>query len=202
MSFLEKIFGRVLQVFQFILVFLFILFEEIIWEGIARPIYERIQSLKILQKLESIIIDTHRYVILTFFIVFLLVVELSGILASVFFVQGYIVLGLLLYIARIPLAAFVFWFFKVAKEKLLSFAWFKWTYDKLMYAIDWLKSRETYINMMAYMVKVKNSIKEKFQAIKLKYFNEESNFMKELKTFYHYMKNFKKSKENEGTKND
>jgi len=201
-SFLEKIFGRVLQVFQFILVFLFILFEEIIWEGIARPIYERIQSLKILQKLESIIIDTHRYVILTFFIVFLLVVELSGILASVFFVQGYIVLGLLLYIARIPLAAFVFWFFKVAKEKLLSFAWFKWTYDKLMYAIDWLKSRETYINMMAYMVKVKNSIKEKFQAIKLKYFNEESNFMKELKTFYHYMKNFKKSKENEGTKND
>lgn len=205
MGFLEQVWGRVVQVFQFILVFLFILFEEIIWEGISKPIYKKVESLKILQALESKILEAHRYAVLIFFILFLVVVEFSGILASIFFVQGYIVIGILLYIARIPLAAFVFWFFKVAKEKLLSFNWFKWSYDKLMAGIDWLKSQTIYIKTMEYMVQIKNKIKEKFGAFKAKYFNKESNFMKELKEFYAYMKNFKKnmkkSKE-EGKKND
>jgi len=205
-SFLEKVLGRILQVLQFILVFLFILFEEIIWEGIAKPIYKKVESLQVLQKLESKILAANRHVVLIFFILFLLVVEFSGILASVFFVQGYIVLGVLLYLARIPLAAFVFWFFKVAKEKLLSFHWFKWSYDKLMSGIDWLKSRKIYLKTMEYMVKIKNKIKKNFRAFKMKYFNKENSFMKELKVFYAYMKNFKanmkKSKDDEGKKVD
>jgi hypothetical protein len=193
LSFLEKIFGRILQVFQFILVFLFILFEEVIWEGIAKPVYQKIESLKIVQKLEVKIQQAHRYIVLALFLVFLIVVELSGVLASIFFVQGFIVFGLVLYLARIPLAAFVFWFFKVAKEKLLSFNWFKWSYDKLMGGIDWLKSRVIYVKTMAYMVEIKNSLKEKFKLFKTKYLNNESSFMKELKVFYAYMKNFKEN---------
>jgi magnesium-transporting ATPase (P-type) len=203
-NFLEKIFGRVVQVFQFILVFLFILFEEIIWEGIAKPIYQKIESLKIVQKLEVKIQNANRYIVLVLFLLFLIVVELSGVLASIFFVQGLMIIGLLLYLARIPLAAFVFWFFKVAKEKLLSFNWFKWSYDKLMSGVDWLKSRTIYVKTMAYMVEIKNSIKEKFKAFKAKYFSHESSFMKELKAFYAYMKNFKKNmkKSKEDRKND
>ncbi|HHS92076.1 MAG TPA: hypothetical protein ENK82_01900 [Campylobacterales bacterium] len=195
MGFLEKVVNRIVQVFQFILVFLFILFEEIIWEGIARPIYQKIQSLKILQKLEAKIQKTHRYVSLISFVTLLVVVELSGIVASIVFVQGFILLGLLLYLVRIPLAAFVFWFFKVAKEQLLSFHWFKWAYMKLMSGIDWLKSRKVYISTMAYMVRIKEKFKDKLRAIKLKYFNEESKFMKELKQFYNYIKKEKKGED-------
>jgi len=194
-GFLEKVFKRIVQVFQFILVFLFIVLEEVIWEGIARPIYQKVQALKILQKLEAKIQKTHRYVSLIGFLILLIVVELSGIVASIVFVQGFIWLGLVLYLVRIPLAALVFWFFKVAKEQLLSFNWFKWAYDKLMAAIDWLKSRQVYLSTMEYIRSIKETLKLKFRELKAKYFNEESNFMKELKQFYKYMKKDKKGED-------
>ena len=202
MGFLKKIFGRVLLVLQFILVFLFILFEEIIWEGIAKPIYQKIESLKIIQKLETKVQHTHRYVILAVFSTLLLAVEAAGLLAGVFFVQGHMLLGFVLYVAKIPIAAFVFWLFKAGKEKLLSFEWFNWSYKKLMAGLDWLKERKSYQDMMAYISKIKEKIKEKWKIIKAKYFAEEGSFMKELKSFYMYIKNFKKNMKKDDMKKD
>ena len=194
MGFLEKIAQRLLLVVQFTLVFLFILFEEIIWEGIAKPIYNKIEALHITQKIESKIAHTNRYVVLVVFLVLLLGVEAAGLLAGVFFVQGYVLLGLLLYITKIPIAAFVFWLFKVAKSKLLSFDWFSWTYKKLMAGIDWLKATAIYQDTIAYMKLLKGKLKVRLRAIKLKYFSKDSSFTKELKSFYRYIKNFKKSR--------
>lgn len=193
MGFFNKFFGRILLVFQFILVFLFILFEEIIWEGIAKPIYNQIQALEITQRIAAQIEQMNRYIVLTIFSVLLLGVEVAGLLAGAFFVQGHVMLGLLLYIAKIPIAAFVFWLFNVAKEKLLSFNWFNWSYQKLMAGIEWLKSRVIYQNTMAYMLKMKSAMKAKWKAFKAKYFQKESTFVKELKAFYIYIKNFKKN---------
>jgi hypothetical protein len=206
-NFLQKIAQRLLLVFQFILVFIFILFEEIIWEGIAKPIYEKIQSLKILQKLKAKIAHSNRYVILVVFLVLLLTVELAGLLAGVFFVQGYILFGLTLYMAKIPIAAFVFWLFKVSKRKLLSFEWFSWSYEKLMAGLDWLKDLEIYKTMMEKMSKFKSKIKKQWKSIKVKYFSKDSSFTDELKSFYSYIKNFKnrkesKDREKEENKND
>jgi len=195
-DFFKKILGRVLLVFQFILVFLFILFEEIIWEGIAKPIYEKIESLHVIQKLEAKIQHTNRYVVLAVFSVLLLTVEAAGVLAGIFFVQGHILFGLLLYITKIPIAAFVFWLFKASKEKLLSFTWFNWSYEKLMAGLDWLKERDSYKEMMSYMAKIKEKIKIKLKAIKAKYFAQEGSFTQELKNFYAYIKNFKKNIKN------
>ena len=191
MDFLNKIWGRILLVFQFVLVFLFILFEEIIWEGIAKPIYDKFESLHIVQKVEMKIKQTNNYVVLAVFTILLLAVEGAGVLAGLFFVQGHILLGLILYITKIPIAAFVFWLFKISKEKLLSFAWFKWSYEKLIAGINWLKEREIYKEMMAYMAKTKAQIKSLWRTIKAKYFSKKGSFMEELKSFYHYIKNFK-----------
>jgi hypothetical protein len=200
-NFLQKITQRLLLVFQFILVFLFILFEEIIWEGIAKPIYEKIQSLKILQKLKSKIANSNRYVILIVFLVLLLTVEAAGLLAGVFFVQGYILFGITLYMAKIPIAAFVFWLFKVSKRKLLSFNWFEWSYEKLMAGLAWLKDLDIYKTTVKYMSEFKSKIKEQWKNIKVKYFSKESRFTEELKSFYSYIKNFKNRKKEE-KKND
>ena len=191
MEFLEKIAQRLLLVLQFILVFIFILFEEIIWEGIAKPIYEKIESLHIIQKMEAKIQHTNRYVLLVVFLLLLLGVEAAGLLAGAFFVQGYLLLGLLLYIIKIPIAAFVFWLFKAAKTKLLSFGWFSWAYHKLMDGIDWLKERETYQEAMAKLHRLKAKLKAIWQLIKTRYFKGDSSFTQELKSFYAYMKNFK-----------
>ena len=204
MGFLEKIGQRLLLVLQFILVFLFILFEEIIWEGIAKPIYNKIESLRITQKLESKISKTNRYVLLVVFLVLLLGVEAAGLLAGVFFVQGYVLFGLLLYILKIPIAAFVFWLFKVSKKKLLSFDWFNWAYKKLMNGLEWLKATVIYKDAMEYMHRVKRKLKTQWKRIKNRYFNKESSFTEELKSFYSYMKNFKNNIKNrkEEEKND
>ena len=194
MKFLQKIAQHLLLIIQFILVFLFILFEEIIWEGIAKPIYQKIQSLKILQTFEEKIVHANRYVVLSTFLVLLLAVEAAGLLAGVFFIQGYVLLGLVLYVAKIPIAAFVFWLFKVSKSKLLSFNWFSWSYEKLIAGLTWLKDLDIYKTSVQYMSKIKSAIKEQWHNIKLKYFSKESRFTEELKSFYTYIKNFKNRK--------
>lgn len=202
MNFFKKITQRLLLVVQFILVILFILFEEIIWEGIAKPIYKRIESLHLLQGLEKSIAGGNRYVILVIFLVLLLGVEGAGLLAGVFFVQGQMLLGLFLYVAKIPIAAFTFWLFKAAKSKLLSFDWFEWLYDKVMDGLLWLKNLDIYKTTMAYMLVLKTKLKDQFKAIKLKYFTKESRFTSELKSFYNYIKNFKNRKKDKKDHND
>lgn len=202
MNFLDKITQRLLLVIQFILVILFILFEEIIWEGIAKPIYKHIESLHVLQKLEKKIREGNRYLILVVFTVLLLGVEGAGLLAGVFFVQGHLLLGLLLYIAKIPIAAFTFWIFKAAKTKLLSFDWFKWLYNKVMNGLEWLKDLDIYKSTMATMLEFKRKIKVFIRAIKVKYFSKESRFTTELKSFYTYIKNFKNRNKDKKDNND
>jgi len=190
-SFLQKIAQRLLLVLQFTLVFLFILFEEIIWDGIAKPIYEKIESLHITQRVEESIVHTNRYILLLIFTAILLVVEGAGIFAGILFVKGYILFGLMLYIAKIPIAAFTFWLFKVSKDKLLSFDWFAWLYRKTMNGLAWLKELEIYKSTIAMMLRVKEKLKKSWRAIRDRFFNKDSSFTEELKSFYNYMKNFK-----------
>jgi len=189
-TFLKKILQRLTIVVQFALVFLFILFEEIIWEGLAQPIYYKIQSLQILQKLQLLIEKSNRYIVLTVFVALLLSVEGAGIIAGLFFVQGKIIWGGLLYMGKIPIAGFTFWLFNVSKNKLLSFNWFAWAYGKLMSGIDWLKSTDIYKSSISIM----RNLKAKLKSIKEKYFSKESRFVIELKSFYRYIKNFKNRK--------
>lgn len=191
---LKKIAQRLLLILQFILVFLFILFEEIIWEGIAQPIYETVASLQILQKIEQGINRLPRAIVLVLFLSLLLGVEGAGLFAGVLFVQGYLLLGILLYISKIPIAAFTFWLFKVSREKLLSFHWFAWLYAQIMQGLAWLKEREIYQESIEILSKLKVRIKEIMAMIKERFFAKESRFMTELKAFYRYLKNFKNRK--------
>ncbi|SFV56884.1 Bll5565 protein [hydrothermal vent metagenome] len=197
MGFLEKIVQRLLIAIQFVLVFLFILFEEIVWEGLAKPIYDKIASLRILIRLEKIITLSNRYIVLLFFTTLLLGVEGAGLLAGLFFVQGKVLLGTALYIVKIPIAGFTFWLFKVAKPKLLSFDWFALAYNKLMNGIDWLKDTTIYKKSMSAMLDMKSKIKLIFKNIKERYFFKDSRFVEELKSFYSYIKNFKNRKKND-----
>ena len=194
MNFLQKITQRLLLVLQFALVIIYILFEEIIWEGIAKPIYNHIESLHILKKLEKQISEGNRYLILVIFLVLLLGVEGAGLLAGFFFVKGHFLFGLLLYITKIPIAAFTFWIFKAAKRKLLSFEWFQWLYNKTMRGLAWLKDLDIYKSTMATISKIKVKLKALIAEIKVKYFSKESRFTTELKSFYRYIKNFKNRK--------
>lgn len=193
MAFLKKIAQRLLLVLQFILVFLFILFEEIIWEGLAEPIYRKIASLNITKKLEHLLDKLNSKILLIIFISLLLGVEGAGLLAGLFFVKGYILFGLILYMVKIPIAIFTFWIFKISKTKFLSVGWFNWSYKKVMAGIKWLKETEVYGTSMEMMAQIKLKISE----IKKRYFSKESRFITEIKSFYRYIKNFKNRKKND-----
>ena len=185
---LSAIKNRLTSLLQLILVIIYIIFEELIWEGVAKPIYETIHALKILQKIEAKLQYVNASVILVIFVILLSIVEAFGIYAGMLFVSGQVMLGLVLYISKIPIAAFTFWLFRVTEDKLMQFGWFKWLYDWIMQAIEWLKTREMYVKTMDRLVEVKKSIKKKFQSVKEKYFANESPFITKIKSLYKTVK--------------
>ncbi|WP_415406487.1 hypothetical protein ACLHDG_12035 [Sulfurovum sp. CS9] len=185
---LSAIKNRLTSLLQLILVIIYIIFEELIWEGIAKPIYEFVHSLKILQKVEVKLHSVNASVILVIFVLLLGVVEALGIYAGILFVSGQVVLGMSLYLSKIPIAAFTFWIFRITEDKLMQFGWFKWIYDWIMKGIDWLKSREIYMQTMERLAIVKASIKKSLKAFKVKYFSKESPFITKIKRLYKTVK--------------
>ena len=185
---LSAIKNRLTSLLQLILVIIYIIFEELIWEGIAKPIYEFVHSLKILQKVEVKLHSVNASVILVIFVLLLSVVEALGIYAGILFVSGQALLGMTLYISKIPIAAFTFWLFRITEDKLMQFGWFRWIYDWIMKGIDWLKSREIYIQTMERLAIVKVSIKKSFKALKEKYFSKKSPFITKIKHLYNTVK--------------
>jgi hypothetical protein len=181
---LATIKNKLISLLQLILVIIYIIFEELIWEGIAKPIYEAIHSLKILQKVEAKLQHVNPSIILVIFVLLLSLVEAFGIYAGMLFVSGQVLLGLSLYLSKIPIAAFTFWLFRVTEDKLMTFGWFKWLYEKMMAAIDWLKSREMYVKTMERLKAVKERIKKVVKTFKAKYFSKESPFMTKVKSLY------------------
>ena len=177
---LSTIKHKLISLLQLILVLIYIIFEELIWEGIAYPIYTYVHSLKILQKVEASLHGVNRYVILIIFVVMLVSVEAFGLYAGYLFVSGQVALGLSIYLTKIPIAAFTFWMFRVTEDKLMKFGWFKWIYDLVVKFIAWLKSLDIYISTMARIKK----LKEKIKAFRIKHFSKESPFVTKIKHIY------------------
>jgi len=185
---LTTIKNKFISLLQLILVLIFIIFEEIVWEGIAKPIYEIIHSLKILQKIEMKLQHINAYIILIIFISLLATVETFGIYAGMLFVSGKVLLGLTLYISKIPIAAFTFWLFRATEEKLMQFKWFKWLYDMMTTGILWLKSRKIYIETMERLKGIKDKIKHSVKVFKEKYFAKDKSFLTKIKQLYKTIK--------------
>ncbi|AKF25550.1 hypothetical protein YH65_09305 [Sulfurovum lithotrophicum] len=185
---LSTIKHKLITLLQLLLVITFILLEEIIWEGVAYPVYKYVHSLKILQKVEAKLHGVNRYVILVIFVIMLASVEAFGLYAGYMFVSGHILMGLVLYLSKIPIAAFTFWMFRVTEEKLMQFGWFKWIYEKIMAAIDWLKSLEIYQSTMLKLKTTKEKIRQFWRSVKIKYFSKESPFVTRIKKIYYNLK--------------
>jgi len=182
--FLKNILNRLVFVLQLILVVLFIVFEEVIWETIAKPIYDYIHELHLLQTLQVKLQRVNRYVVLVLFLVLLVSVEGAGLFAGVMAVQGMVLTAALLYGLKIPIAAFTFWLFHATESKLLSFGWFKWSYEKILSLFAWIKSREIYRDTMAMM----RGLKEKYTAFKQRYFAGENTMAKRFRRLYRLLK--------------
>lgn len=166
------------------LVFVYIIFEELVWETIAKPIYEFVHALKILQKVEVLIHQLHRLVLLILFLILFIKVELLGITAVALLAKGKVYSGVLLYLGKIPVGAFTFWLFRISKDKLMTFGWFKTLYDFIMYLIDKIKASQIYREIKTKSAAIKQVTKEKITTFKTKYFSKESSIKQRIKKIY------------------
>jgi len=180
---------------QFLLVVTFIIFEELIWESIAIPIYNYLHSLKILKKLEYLIKNKiNRYILLSIFVAIFLIVEIAGIIAGVLIVGGYPLIGVTIYITKIPIAGFTFWLFNVGRDKLMTFKWFAISYKKILEFVEWIKMTQVYQSTL----KMWKRLKEYLRNLKDKVIREgeqssDNSFIKGLRRVYRVLKKRKRS---------
>lgn len=179
---------RIILLLQLLIVIVYILFEELIWEGIAKPIYQTLHELQILQKIETKLQTVRPSIILFIFVLLFIIVEAAGIYAGMLFVSGQVIIGLILYISKIPIAAFTFWLFRITEEKLMQFGWFKWIYDQIMKAISWVKSCEMYISTLERLGQLKRGLKKVIKDFKAKYFAKKNPFIEKIKQLYSVLK--------------
>ncbi|MCH9696731.1 MAG: hypothetical protein K0U68_01380 [Gammaproteobacteria bacterium] len=163
----------------------FIIFEELIWNVLAQPLINWLNQLKIFEKMRQYFQLMHPNLVLFVFIVIFLVTEILGILSGLTVVSGRVFWGALIYLMKVPVAAFTFWLFDLTKPKLMTFEWLKSMYDVLMSWKGIIEDSDMYRNL-------KHSVhitREKIQTIKYKYLGERS-FYDAVKTQYLLVKTF------------
>lgn len=174
-SILKTVFVKPFEIF---LVVVYIVFEEIIWNTFAKPIFEAIKSLAWLDALKQAFLEMNRYLLVSVFVVILLITEYMGILSLITIAENQVVLGVFIYALKIPIASFTFWLFELTKPKLLTFGWLKMTYDALMKGIDFLVRTTIY-----------QSVKAKIHAVRQRLHNlnllwKNSTVFKQLRRFF------------------
>ena len=156
---LIKIIAKIIDIALGILVAIYIVLEELIWENIAEPIYTFIHGLSILHKAEAFINALNRHVLLVLFVTLFIQVELLGIFALQMIGTGNVIAGTALYAGKIPVAAFTFWLFRISKEKLMTFEWFEQAYDFVMSIIVKIKMSSIHQRIAARLKSVKEWLK-------------------------------------------
>lgn len=172
---------KILNITLIILVFIYIIFEELVWEKFAKPIIILISKFQLFTNFATKILSLNSYVILIFFVSTFVIVEVIGIYAGLLFVSGHMTSAILIYVLKVPVAAFIFWFFSIAKYKLLEFKWFEITYTYLMSIISKIKNSSIYIMIKEKSYELKKSIKNKF-------FSTRSKFKKKAIYIYRLLK--------------
>ncbi len=167
-----------------LLVFIYIIFEELIWESIAKPIYDYFHSLEILQKLQTYIEKLHRVIILIIFLLMFSQVELLGIVAAIMLAQGKAYTAVAMYVGKITIGVFTFWLFKVSREKLMTFDWFKSSYDYIMSIIDKIKDSDIYKNIKIRTGELRVNIKK----LNLEYFGDRRLLKERISRIYSRIK--------------
>jgi len=163
---LKKIIAKITNIVLGVLVTVYIVLEELVWENIAEPIYRFIHGLAILQKAEALIDRLNRHVLLVLFLALFIQVELLGIFALKLIGTGKVVAGMALYAGKIPVAAFTFWLFRAAKEKLMTFGWFKQAYDLILLIIERIKASAIHQSIAAKLKAVKEWLKIRLSPIR------------------------------------
>ena len=152
--------NKIINFFKIILIVVYIILEEIVWNLFVVKIRTFILKFDIIQKSKEIILKQNRYVVLMIFLLPFLIAESIDIVSVIALAQGFIVLGVAIYILKIVIASFSFWIFSFAKETLISFRWFNNSYKLISRAIAYLNSTAIYKLTTAKIREIKHKLKK------------------------------------------
>ena len=174
-----------IRLFESVFVILYIIFEELIWNIFAKPIFQFLKSLIVLDSLRNTFLEMNRYILLGNFILILGIAEALGLWSGISILEGDVFTGIVIYSLKIPVAAFTFWLFDLTKDTLLSFQWLKISYELTMSLIDRLINSSIHIYIKT---KVSNA-REQIKALLKKYLGDES-FFSSIRTHYTFFKDY------------
>jgi hypothetical protein len=129
----KRLMNRLMKYLKFLLVILFIIFEEVIWNKIGKPAYTLVKNLKIMQRFKNWVSNVkHRYLVLGIFMIPFILMEVSSLFAISALTKGMIYTGIGLYTVKILLTAPVVIIFNSAKSQLVSFWIIKYSYGMIL----------------------------------------------------------------------
>lgn len=173
----------IIRIAESILVITYIVFEELIWNIFAKPVFQYFKSLLILDALKKTFLEMHRYLLLFIFIFILGIAEGLGFFSGISILNGYIFFGIIIYVLKIPVAAFTFWLFDLTKDKLMTFLWLKKAYEWIMDLIDKLINSSVHVYIKSKILSARKRIK----VLVNKYFSE-GGFLASTKNHYIFYK--------------
>lgn len=123
---------------------LFIIFDDLIYRKIVTGIFSVIKSLGIVQWIDGIIAKQNRYVTLMAFLLCFIMGEGLSMVSIAAAVSGHVIEAVLIYLIKIMLALYAFVILNQQKDKLFSFGWFRYAYDKVVWLVYRIKSSVIY----------------------------------------------------------
>ncbi len=175
----------VIRFVESVIVVIYIIFEELIWNIFAEPLFRLFKKLVPLEALTTTFLTMNRYLLLVTFVVCLAVAEAIGLLSGISFLNGQVFFGVVIYTLKIPTAAFTFWLFDLTKQQLFTFQWLKNSYDLTMKLIDLIVNSSVHVYIKSKIL----SVRAKLTELSIKYFGKEG-FIASVKQHYHVFKDY------------
>ena len=173
----------IIRIIESVLVVTYIIFEELIWNIFAKPVFQYLKSLMILDALEKTFLEMHRYLLLVVFILILGMAEGLGVLSGISIINGYFFFGIVIYALKLPFAVFTFWLFDLTKDKLMRFAWLKKAYELILDSIEKIINSSIHVYIRSKILSIRKKIKELVSR-----YLREGGFLASTKSHYAFYK--------------
>jgi len=154
-----KVIGKILKdLIAFLLISIFIILEEVVWDKFVYPVKKLIQKL-ISEKFVIWLKERTKYQALVLFLIPFIVAETMGFSVPFIMGMGFVLLGIIIYIVKIFIASISFWVFNHTKEKLLTISWFNYLYSLTIAFFNYIKNTKTYKRFKALIADLKEQFK-------------------------------------------
>jgi len=162
-------------------VVLFIIFEEVLWNNVAVPIYNNIVSLRITHRFREYITSIEKkYLLLLIFITPVFVDIILSVMFTSAMAHGLLFAAIGIYIIKALVSIIMIIIFQIGKKQLTEFYLIRYSYGLILK----LRRSKTFRRVKIYSTKIKNELNK----FKVNYINGDSEITKEINSIYDNLK--------------